>query len=178
MLVSEKYRKTLENTHKETNHSWGQTAPLYTKSILTYMLQNSFEEVLDYGSAHGSFRKSLNNTNIKVTEYDPGYPDKVNNNIPKKFLICIDVLEHVEPSLIDDVLEDIQRCTLEKAFLTIACYPARQILSDGRNAHLIVKSPEWWKEKILKLFDIESEDFAQRTLVLFVKPKEKVNETD
>jgi hypothetical protein len=173
MLVSEEYRKTLEDTHRETNHSWGQTAPLYTGGILTYMQQNNFEEVLDYGSAHGSFRKSLNNPNIDVTEYDPGYPDKASTNIPKKFLVCIDVLEHVEPSLIDDVLEDIQRCTLEKAFLTIACYPARQILSDGRNAHLIVESPTWWKEKILKLFDIESEDFAQRTLVLFVKPKEK-----
>jgi len=173
MLVSEEYRKTLENTHKRTNYSWGQTATFYAKGLLTYMLQSNFKEVLDYGSAHGGFRKSLNNTNIKVTEYDPGYPDKANNNIPKKFLICIDVLEHVEPSLIDDVLEDIQRCALEKAFLTIACYPARQILSDGRNAHLIVKPPTWWKEKILKLFDIESEDFAQGTLVVFVKPKEK-----
>ena len=49
MLVSEEYRKTLEDTHRETNHSWGQTAPLYTGGILTYMQQNNFEEVLDYG---------------------------------------------------------------------------------------------------------------------------------
>ena len=91
----------------------------------------------------------------------------------KSFLSCIDVLEHVEPSLIDDVLEDIQRCTLEKAFLTIACYLLDRYCQTDRNAHLIVESPTWWKEKILKLFDIESEDFARRTLVVFVKPKEK-----
>ena len=66
MLVSEEYRKTLEDTHRETNHSWGQTAPLYNGGILTYMQENNFEEVLDYGSAHGSFRKSLNNPNIDV----------------------------------------------------------------------------------------------------------------
>lgn len=173
MLVSDEYKIILENTHKITNNTWGQTAPIYTQDITRYMLQNNFTEVLDYGSAHGSFRKSLNDSSIEITEYDPGYPDKANNNVPKAFLVCIDVLEHVEPSLIDDVLDDIQRCTLEKAFLTIACYPARQILSDGRNAHLIVEPPQWWKEKIVKRFDIESEDFSRRTIILFVKPKEK-----
>ena len=30
----------------------------------------------------------------------------------------------------------------------IACHPSKKGLSDGRNAHLIVEKPEWWKAKI------------------------------
>jgi hypothetical protein len=30
----------------------------------------------------------------------------------------------------------------------IACHPAKKGLSDGRNAHLIIEQPEWWKQKI------------------------------
>ena len=31
----------------------------------------------------------------------------------------------------------------------IACYPAKKQLPDGRNAHLIVEKPEWWREQLL-----------------------------
>jgi hypothetical protein len=31
----------------------------------------------------------------------------------------------------------------------IACYPAKKHLPDGRNAHLIVESPAWWREQLL-----------------------------
>ena len=30
----------------------------------------------------------------------------------------------------------------------VACHPAKKYLSDGRNAHLIVENPEWWKCKL------------------------------
>jgi hypothetical protein len=31
----------------------------------------------------------------------------------------------------------------------IACYPAKKHLPDGRNAHLIVESPDWWRKQLL-----------------------------
>jgi hypothetical protein len=39
------------------------------------------------------------------------------------------------------------------AFLIIACYPAKKILEDGRNAHLIVENCAWWMDKIQRQFD-------------------------
>ena len=36
----------------------------------------------------------------------------------------------------------------KSAWLIIACYPAKKILPDGRNAHLIVENPTWWLDKI------------------------------
>ena len=31
----------------------------------------------------------------------------------------------------------------------IALSPAKLILADGRNAHLIQETPEWWKQKFI-----------------------------
>ena len=35
--------------------------------------------------------------------------------------------------------------------LTIACYKALKTFKDGRNVHVNVKTPEYWKEKLLQL---------------------------
>jgi hypothetical protein len=38
---------------------------------------------------------------------------------------------------------------LRCGWFRIACYPAKKHLPDGRNAHLIIESPDWWRTKIL-----------------------------
>lgn len=84
-----------------------------------------------------------------VDEYDPGIPDIA--MLPQNaadMLCCIDVLEHVEPDCIDDVLADIARLTGRFAFLTIHTGPAGKFLSDGRNAHLIQRPIDWWEAKL------------------------------
>jgi hypothetical protein len=40
----------------------------------------------------------------------------------------------------------------KSAWLIVACYPAKKILPDGRNAHLSVHEPDWWIEKIKETF--------------------------
>jgi hypothetical protein len=32
----------------------------------------------------------------------------------------------------------------------VSCRPANAVLPDGQNAHLIIESPDWWLERILK----------------------------
>ena len=63
-----------------------------------------------------------------------------------EFLLCTDVLEHIEPDRIDNVLQYIQFPT-KKVYLMIDTVP-RKFLPDGRNAHLILEQPEWWDIKI------------------------------
>ena len=65
-------------------------------------------------------------------------------------LISTDVLEHIEPVFLDSVLKDIHETFQKNAFLIIATSPAKKFLPDGRNAHLIVETPGWWKDKIEK----------------------------
>jgi len=40
-------------------------------------------------------------------------------------------------------------------FFRIACYHAKKHLPDGRNAHLIVESPEWWRDKIVNFMKVK-----------------------
>jgi hypothetical protein len=64
------------------------------------------------------------------------------------------VLEHIEPELLDNVLDDLKRCALKGVFLTINMRPAYKTLADGRNAHLIQKPIEWWLPKLMERWDI------------------------
>jgi hypothetical protein len=89
-----------------------------------------------------------------VNSYDPGIPAIANTPEPAPFVCCIDVLEHVEPEYIDQVLDDLQRVISDIGYFTVCDVPATKILMDGRNAHLIIQPVEWWQEKIKSRFDI------------------------
>jgi SAM-dependent methyltransferase len=66
-----------------------------------------------------------------------------------KFGYCTDVLEHIEPERVDEVLSGIARCVRVGVFFSIA------IVDDnfgpvlvGKQLHLTVKDGEWWREKL------------------------------
>lgn len=151
-LVSSEYKKLLKEEHNKS--TWGVMAGKMISTLEKFLLDSNATEVLDYGCGSSSFKNALTLDNIKVYEYDPGIEGKDSIPEPRNFTICIDVLEHIEPTLIDKVLEDLSRVTKVEGYFTIALYPASRILSDGRNAHLIVESPSWWLNKLCKHFNI------------------------
>ncbi len=88
---------------------------------------------------------------------------------PRELVACIDVLEHIEPECLDDVLDDLRRCVLKYGIFTIHTKPAQKILPDGRNAHLIQEQPDWWKEKLNKRFTIIKELNIGNGFIVLVK---------
>ena len=86
--------------------------------------------------------------------YDPAIPEWSAPPAPSDFVVCIDVLEHVEPEFIDNVLDDLARLTLKIGFFTVTTVPAKKTLPDGRNAHLIQMPPGWWLPKFLDRFEL------------------------
>ena len=64
------------------------------------------------------------------------------------------MLEHIEPELLDNVLDDLQRVTMGRGFFTVHTGPAVKILPDGRNAHLIQKPASWWLPKFMSRFEL------------------------
>lgn len=60
-------------------------------------------------------------------------------------VICCDVAEHVAPELVQDFLRRVIGYGTKFVFFTICPRPAKKKLPDGRNAHLTVRPPEWWK---------------------------------
>lgn len=110
-------------------------------------------DVLDYGCGKSTLSHNFPHT---IKQYDPAFPRYSATPEPADIVVCTDVLEHIEPEFIDDVLDDLQRVTKKVGFFTIAMQPAKKILSDGRNAHLIIENGEWWLEKLIKRFKIQS----------------------
>lgn len=181
MLTSDEYKRTLEETHKQSDYRWGQTARRNLYRIVAHIEESGCSNVLDYGSAGGSLERELERRkllpNVSFLQYDPGYPDKAHNNLPRDFVLCSDVLEHVEPELLNNVLDDLYRCMRQQGYFSIGCYPAEKTLPDGRNAHLILEDPSWWLLKLQQWFEIDKEyvtvnGAGGKTLHVHVRPKE------
>lgn len=171
--ISNEYKLVLEQTHAKTG-SWGTTAGSRYKMIVEHLQKANSTTLLDYGSGSSSLKNALDKyyPNVyNVIEYEPGAPDKCTAPQPCEFVVCIDVLEHVEPEFIEHVLDDLQRVTQKYALFTISTEPARTILSDGRNAHLIIQPYSWWLPKITSRFDIITESHNTRSCLFFLKAK-------
>lgn len=102
---------------------------------------------------------------VKYTAYDPGVPELSEMPQPTQMVVTIDVLEHIEPDCLEDVLDHLEELTKEILFATVHTGPAGKNLPDGRNAHLIQKPSEWWLPKFQERFILKG--FNQRNIVGF-----------
>ena len=157
MLISESYKKELEELHK-INEDWGTGPKISVIGICHWMYMNNIKRVLDYGCGKGRLSLFLP---IEVSNYDPGIPEWCVNPKPEDYLLCTDVLEHVEPDYIENVIEHLVSKFNKKAFLSIPLKKSKKLLSDGRNAHLIVKPAFWWIELLQRFCFVEHLEFAQ-----------------
>ena len=152
--ISEEYRDLLHWEHENTPGKWGHTAKMYVNTIV----KNSEGRTnwLDYGAGHGGLGKAVRERfgdTYNITEFEPSRPDSQPPE-PTEYVVCIDVLEHIEPDFLENVFEDLKRVTVERGYYTISCRLASKILKDGRNAHLIVEEPDWWMDRLEKHFDV------------------------
>ena len=93
---------------------------------------------------------------MRVEGYDPG--NVKHSRIPKRsfdVIVSADVFEHIEPEHLAATLQLISSKMTVGGWFRIACYPAKKHLPDGRNAHLIVESPDWWRKQLLANMNIK-----------------------
>jgi hypothetical protein len=88
-------------------------------------------------------------------------------------VVCADVMEHIEPECLDDVILHIRALAKQYAIFVIATQPSKKIMDDGRTAHLIVEGSGFWFAKLSSLFEFER--FEDRThegrgLLIVCKP--------
>jgi hypothetical protein len=105
--------------------------------------------VLDYGCGRGELAKVLSPQ--RVSEYDPGIAGKDGMPKPCDLVVCTDVLEHIEPDRLGNVLDHLTVLAGKALYLVIATRPAQAVLPDGRNAHLIVRDAAFWLDKLKEL---------------------------
>lgn len=160
-VITEDYRKLNEALHA-TSDRYGMSGQTY-RSYVRPLADWGRKPILDYGCGKGTLKESLGPAYV-VFEYDPAIPEKSATPEPCETVACTDVLEHIEPDLLGNVLDDLRRVTLGKAFLAIALAESSATLEDGRNAHLSLHSVEEWRELLAKHgFKIIEEKPAYRT---------------
>ena len=152
--ISPEYAKLNQQLHDE-RFDYGAKAAPYAQTIVNICKQNSFKVVLDFGCGKGTLKPAVNalDKSIRVLEYDPAVPGK--DNLPTKtpdLIVALDVMEHIEPDYLDDVLATLRDLKPQMVLLLIALEPAQKTLPDGRNAHLIIETPAWWKARLAPYF--------------------------
>lgn len=154
-LISDEYRRMQEKLHENPNYGVAsvQYAPLVAQVLDTV----GASELLDYGAGKGRLGTSLREhikRPLNIHHYDPAVPQWSATPAPCAFVACIDVLEHIEPALLDNVLDDLKRVTAGVGVFTVHTGPAVKVLPDGRNAHLIQKPADWWLPRFMERFDL------------------------
>ncbi len=172
-LITEEYRRMQEALHQNPNY--GVASVQYAPMVVDVLKQVGATEMLDYGAGKGRLGETLRTLLPDpplIYHYDPARPEWSSTPRPRAFVACIDVLEHIEPELLDNVLDDLQRVTIGHGMFTVHTGPAVKILADGRNAHLIQRPPAWWLPKFMQRFDLLVFQRMQQGFWIVVHAKE------
>jgi hypothetical protein len=148
MLITHDYLKL--NSEMHSSHAgYGSAGWQWIGPIIYFMRSAGAKTVLDYGAGKATLAAWMP-SEYPVTNYDPvTFPDEP---APQDFLVCLDVLEHIEPDCLDDVLRHMRSKTKRAGLLVISTREANKTLKDGRNAHLIVQPKEFWIPRVQQFF--------------------------
>lgn len=173
-LITEDYRAEQKRLHDVGNY--GTAALKWGKYVSALIDRLQVVSVLDYGC--GSKRSLLkvleSERDVFYRGYDPAIPEFAGKE-PSDLVCCIDVLEHIEPHLLDNVLDDLAELSRPWAFLTIHTGPAAKILSDGRNAHLIQQPAEWWLPKLMQRWELHSFNRSENGFFVVCQSRHSAN---
>lgn len=153
MKITEEYRALNAKMHVD-KPQYGTSGHRWATLVAEWIIKLEAKSVLDYGCGKETLNDALGDVN--VTGYDPCIEGLKAPPKPHDLVVCSDVLEHIEPECLDEVLDDIQRLATKGVFLLVAYLPAYKTLPDGRNAHIIQQPPEWWLPKIMERWHLEA----------------------
>jgi hypothetical protein len=152
--ITDDYLRQQQELHR--NPDYGVASLHFAPLVADIMRINKIGSVSDYGAGKQNLRVGLGEAGVAGFEYfpyDPVFPE-YGPPRPADLVCCIDVLEHIEPELLDNVLRDLHRITTGLGFYSIHLGPAGKILPDGRNAHLIQKPSSWWLRRVVDYFEV------------------------
>lgn len=162
-LISNDYRSQNKLCH-EQDKGFGSNgrrwAPLVVEKVQEFLSQTQTIQkvrVLDYGCGQNLLYRELATNHqeifklIEFVSYDPAVPKFIKT--PKKyhnFVICTDVLEHVEPDKLDAVIDHLFTLSLNGIFINVPYRLGNRTLPNGSPCHKTVKDAIWWMAKIHK----------------------------
>ncbi len=166
MRYTADYKQLQEQFHAQ-RPDYGANAHRWADQLATLAQQLNTRDVLDYGAGKGTLAKGLP---FPIAQYDPFVPEFAREPAPAAIVACLDVLEHIEPECLDAVLAHLASLTKNILFAEIATRPAAKFLPDGRNAHLIIESGNWWLAKLLPHFAIQQWSSSGTNAIVLATP--------
>ena len=152
--ISEEYLELQKELHKNPNYG---IASLEFAPLVAQLVKNAkILSISDYGAGKKRLYEGLKSNGITPKNYypfDPAFPE-YGDPKPADLVCCIDVLEHIEPTKLSSVLEELASITVALGFFSIHMGPAGKVLSDGRNAHLIQQPTSWWLPRLCEHFNL------------------------
>ena len=148
MLITPEYQELSRTFHVERADYVAYSAR-WAQPVMQLCAELETMNVLDYGCGKANLNLHLP---FEVQCYDPAIPKHDEAPSPADIVVCTDVLEHIEPECLDDVIEHLHGLTKMALFLNVATRPAKKELPDGRNAHLIIETFDWWYERLSPLW--------------------------
>jgi hypothetical protein len=171
----------------------GRSLPAQAPHIKRLIELTGARSILDYGSGKGhQYRpwrmqdtaSGISYPDVKsfwgvaeIACYDPAYPPFI--ELPRrKFdgVVCTDVLEHCPEEDIPWILAELFGFAEKFVYGNVACFPARQRLPSGANAHCTIKSARWWEEALARAAAATPE-IAYEFRVAYVKANQKKEKT-
>ena len=146
MLITEEYRYLNAELHRR-HENYGTSGQRSVATVQSLISDYDCKTLLDYGCGKQTLTKNL--TAVQCYLYDPAIEGL---EFPKvaDIVTCTDVMEHVEPELVDDVLDHLFSFCKKVSYFVICGEPCTRKMVDGTNAHRTVESKQWWIEKLIK----------------------------
>lgn len=173
MTHSAEYLQHLKDKHAK-EPQYGRGGRTQAGFIAQLMHDFKLTSIMDYGcgkgmlidgAIHSLAKDHGNQKRIEIFRYDPGMPqwDKLpTKGVKFELVTCTDVLEHIEPEHLLDVLFNINEYASNLVCLVIHTGMAYHALPDGRDGHLIQKPVEWWFSVLESFFDLSQPDWIGR----------------
>lgn len=169
--ISSEYLALQRELHK--NPKYGTASIGYAPLVKDLLEAAGAKSLSDYGAGKQNLLHALRNLgkhDFEYLPYDPVFPE-YGAPKPADLVCCIDVLEHIEPDYLPSVLADLASITRRLGLYTIATGPAKKLLVDGRNAHLIQKPSSWWLPKLCEHFEVHQMQRMPQGFWIVVHPR-------
>ncbi len=171
--ISENYRQLNADLHK-TRPIFGSKSFKWGRHVLAVLgADPGIETILDYGAGKGtlgaSLKDKIQDLKLEWREYDPAIPGIDKLPEPADLVVCTDVIEHIEPEYIDNVLKHLRTLAKRKLLLTISFMSSGDILPDGSNAHRIVMNEKAWRNKLIQAgFSFDGAEYSASATEMLV----------
>ena len=149
------YRQLHDKAGKK--YKGGSTLRKYVDEIASIVKGTDTRTILDYGCGRG--RQYIDDKmheawGIMPTLFDPGVAGL--DDLPVgQFdgVICTGVLEHIPRGELPTAFSNLAGYARKWCFIAIGIALAHRRLPDGTNAHVTVKPPDWWQQKLEPVFN-------------------------